>query len=98
MTIKIGPTGNPRPAAQTDGTGGTTPATAAAGDPVTQIAAELASGNITVNEAVDRLISHTTQTGMVKEAPAAMREEVARMLRTAIETDPYLKRLAASLE
>jgi hypothetical protein len=68
------------------------------GTPVDAIVQELMDGHISSSEAVDRLIAHTLNSGMVKDAPESLRLEVEQMLRAAVETDPDLKSLAKNIE
>ncbi len=98
MTIRIQPGMQKPPVAGAD-----IPATertpeGAATDPVSAVAADLAAGNITASQAVDRLIAHTMNSEMVAQAPASLRAEVEEALRAAIETDPYLRSLQAGLD
>jgi hypothetical protein len=105
--IKI-PSG-PKPGAAVDATTGvedgasqTTEATpgteaAAAVDPVTRIAEDLAAGRIDGDQAVERIIAETMDAEMVKQAPETLRAELAETLARLIETDPHLRSLASGL-
>ncbi len=59
---------------------------------------DLMDGEISSSQAVDRLIEHTLNSGIVKDAPPALRTEVENMLKTMIATDPHLKSLVSGLE
>jgi hypothetical protein len=78
-------------------TGETGAAEAAASDPVTRVAEDLAAGRIEGDEAVARILSETMDTRMIAEAPPELREEIATALRETIASDPHLRSLARSL-
>ena len=71
---------------------------AASSDPVTQVAMDLIAGKISGEQAVDELVAQALDSGELKEAPSSLRTEVEELLRTTIETDPYLVSLVASLK
>ncbi len=66
-------------------------------DPVSQIAEQVARGEIGRDEAVDRILGEVLQADIVNAAPAEAREELGEVLRALLETDPHLKSLAAAL-
>lgn len=66
-------------------------------DPVMQIAQDVAAGQISSDQAVEKLIAHTMGEEMIASAPSELREELESILQTMMETDPYLKSLAGGL-
>ncbi len=66
-------------------------------DRVTEVALDVASGRITGDEAVERLLEHTMDSGIAAQAPRELRDEMLQVIRTMIETDPYLRSLAGGL-
>ena len=66
-------------------------------DPLAQVAADLASGKIDGNQAVDRILAATVDEPMLAAAPESLRNEIAEALRHMIETDPQLRSLARGL-
>ncbi len=69
-----------------------------ADNPVDAVINDLMDGKISSSQAVDHLIEHTLNSGIVKDAPPALRAEVEDMLKTMIATDPHLKSLISGLE
>ena len=66
-------------------------------DAVAAVAEQVARGEITSSEAVDRLLAGVLESEAVTTIPDTAREELAHVLASLLETDPYLKSLVASL-
>ena len=66
-------------------------------DAISSIARQVANGEITRAQAVERIMAQVLDTQMVKSAPQGMSEEIGEVLGALLETDPYLKSLAASM-
>ena len=66
-------------------------------DSVEQIAADVAAGSISREEAVDRLLANVLDSAMVQSAPEALREGLKEVLETLLESDPHLGSLIAAI-
>ena len=66
-------------------------------DAVEQIAADVAAGSISREEAVDRLLANVLDSAMVQSAPKALREGLKEVLETLLESDPHLGSLIAAI-
>jgi len=66
-------------------------------DAVARIAADVAAGRISGEEAVEQIIAETLGAPMVEQAPAELKAELTAALRNLIETDPHLRSLARGL-
>ena len=108
MNIKItsGPSAiNPADAAETAEAAATTEAVesaegtsaAVSADAVGAMTEQLASGQISREEAVEQLLAQVMESGIVDAAPAELREELGDVLRTLLETDPALGDLVSRL-
>lgn len=64
---------------------------------VERIAAQVVSGEIGRSEAIAQLVGEILDSKMLKTAPSELREELAEVLEAMLETDPYLKSLAAAI-
>ena len=73
------------------------PAEPAAADAVAGIAADVAAGRISRDEAVERIVAEALSSDLVRAAPADLRAELAAALDSLIATDPYLKSLVQGL-
>jgi len=70
---------------------------ASSADAVTRIAEDLAAGRIDGDQAVERIISETMGSEMIKQAPDTLRAELAETLKNLIASDPHLRSLARGL-
>ncbi len=70
---------------------------AAGSDAIAQVAEQVAKGEIGQQEAVDRILVEVLDSPMVAAAPAELRQELGEVLRSLLETDPYLKSLTAAI-
>ncbi len=68
------------------------------GDPIASIAEQVAAGKMDSSQAVEQLLKHVLESGMMKDAPMELKQELEQTLRTMLETDPYLQSLRAGLE
>lgn len=64
---------------------------------VEQIAADVASGAISRDEAVDRLLANVMDSEMIRDVPEAMREGLRDALEALLESDPHLGSLVAAI-
>ena len=72
-------------------------AESAAADAVSRIAEDMASGRITREEAVERIVGEALESDLVRAAPAEVRAEIAAALESLVATDPYLQSLVRGL-
>ena len=73
---------------------------AVAGEPldaVEQIAADVTSGKITRDEAVEQLLAHVLDSDMVQSAPEAVRSGLREALQNLLDSDPHLGALKAAI-
>jgi hypothetical protein len=77
--------------------GVSTPSGASAADAVTRIAADVAEGRISRDEAVERIIAEALDSEMIHKAPSALRAEITQALEALVATDPHLQALVRGL-
>jgi len=73
------------------------PRVGAAVDPITRLAEALARGEITGDEAVERILEDVLSDEFLLGAPPQLAAEVREVLTAMVETSPHLSSLAASL-
>ena len=66
-------------------------------DSISQVAEQVARGELGANEAVEQILNDILDSDMVGSAPKELKQELGEVLRSMLETDPYLKSLAASI-
>ena len=66
-------------------------------DAVSKIAQQVASGEISRTEAIERLMAEALDSDIVKGAPDELKAELAEVLESMLDTSPYLKSLSAAL-
>lgn len=71
--------------------------TSTSSDAVSRIAEQVTAGNLSREEAVERIVSEVMESQIVKGAPQAVRAEILEMLEAFIATDPHLKSLISTI-
>jgi hypothetical protein len=66
-------------------------------DPVSQIANQVATGELSRDQAIDQLLAHVLDLDMVKAAPAEATAELKETLLALLDTHPSLQSLSAFL-
>ncbi len=66
-------------------------------DTVEQIVRDVASGAISRDQAVDRLLADVLDSSMIQSAPRALRDGLREALETLLETDPHLGALKSAI-
>ena len=78
-------------------TTGVSPATPTDVDAISRIAEQVASGEITRDQAVEKILAEVIDADIIKAAPGEIAGELTEVLKALLETDPHLKSLLSTL-
>jgi PBP1b-binding outer membrane lipoprotein LpoB len=66
-------------------------------DSISTVAEQVARGEIDSNKAVEQILADILDSDMVNSAPKELKKELGEILKSLLETDPYLQSLAAAI-
>ena len=66
-------------------------------DSISVIAEQVARGEIDADKAVEKILNDILDSDMVASGPDELKQELNEVLKSMLETDPYLKSLAAAI-